>query len=325
METEIQHIHNIITPISQEQKIALSSFWKGQLDWNVDMANYSTFRSGGKAAALIRVNNDNDLHGLLKWLKANNIKWRIIGGGSNILVSDPGFSGIIIHLKGDFEKINNTSPTQNESKQNHLVYAGAGCTIAKLLSWSLIRSLSGLEFLTGIPGSIGGAVQMNAGAWKKSICDILYSVTFSDWQGNSHVVKTADINFSYRSMILNKDWSENCVITGAIFILHQGDKTLMTQACRDISKRRKEKQPVNQPSAGSFFKNPIGDSAGRLIEAAGLKGLQKGKAMVSHKHANFIINTGHATAGDIKDLMKEVQQKVYTFSGIKLEPEVHFL
>lgn len=290
------------------------------------MGQYSTFKSGGKAAALIDVLNAKELQHLLCWLQTHSIAWRIIGGGSNILVPEHGFAGIIIRLRGEFKSI--TSIQQNLQQTENgctCVYAGAGCSIAGFLAWNIRNSLTGLEFLTGIPGTVGGGVRMNAGAWGKSISDTLYSVIFSDRNGNAHEVKAEDIHFSYRTMEFPADWSSHAVITGARFLLQKGDKRKIIQSCRDITRKRREKQPANFPSAGSFFKNPQGDTAGRLIEAAGLKGLQKGNAMVSEKHANFIINTGSATALDIVDLMQEVQQKVYQFSGIMLEPEVHFL
>ena len=202
-----------------------------------------------------------------------------------------------------------------------LVRAGAGCRLAGLLKYCTDRAFSGLEFVVGIPGSIGGAIVMNAGCWGKEIGDVLSSVTMLDPAGELIHTERDKLGFSYRQ------WSggKESVIVAAVFALMQNDKQKIKATCREYLQQRKEKQPQHMASAGSFFKNPPGLTAGGLIENAGLKGHRVGGAMVSPEHANFIVNTGTATAGDILALMRKVQSAVFDRSGIMLEPEVQIL
>jgi UDP-N-acetylmuramate dehydrogenase len=211
--------------------------------------------------------------------------------------------------------------TIGQENDKVLVRAGAGCRLAGLLKYCTDRAISGLEFVVGIPGSIGGAIVMNAGCWGREIGDVLYSVTMLNPAGKLVSEPREKLKLSYRQWGGGKE----AVIVAAVFALIQGDKQKIKATCREYLQQRKEKQPQHMASAGSFFKNPPGQAAGRLIEEAGLKGCRVGGAMVSPRHANFIVNTGTATAGDILALMRVVQSTVFDRSGITLEPEVQIL
>lgn len=307
-----------------ELRQALSSFWTGILSWDVSMADYCTLKAGGRVEALVVATSGPELSGLILWLEENAIRWRVIGRGSNILITSGGYDGVLIILGGDFCSIEYDA-VQGTDSGHRTVRAGAGCAAAKLVGWSVLHQLSGLEFMAGIPGSVGGAVFMNAGAWGGEIADIIEQVSFVDRQGRFHDVSRGDIEFSYRRMRPRNPALTDAAVVGAVFSLRPDKQRRIIERCRKHVAGRRQKQPVSVASAGSFFKNPPGDSAGRLIEAAGLKGLQRGQAMVSTKHANFIVNTGQASPNDIIELMQEVQERVFRFSGVRLEPEVHLL
>ncbi len=308
--------------MTQEQRQFLSDSWPGVMNWNVSMAEYCTLKAGGEAEALAVVSSHRELEKLVGWLGEQKIAWRVIGRGSNILVTSSGFRGVLIILGNEFSSV---ISRECSTEGVILVNAGAGCSVSRLVGWCTQQSLSGLEFMSGIPGSVGGALRMNAGAWGKEIGEYVESVFFVDTEGTFHNVPGSEIDFSYRRMIPRNKHLKNGIITGAEFSLPIGHQRDIFEKCRENQALRREKQPLGVPSAGSFFRNPEGDSAGRLIEAAGLKGMKKGNAMVSPKHANFIVNTGEATADDIVGLMNEIRQRVFEFSGIMLEPEVHVL
>ena len=307
-----------------EQQQALSSFWTGSLRWDAPMAEYCTMKAGGRAGAVVIASGRDELTQLIRWLQQQNIRWRVIGRGSNILVRGQGYDGVLIVLGGDFCSISSEAAGPNNRK-NAIVRVGAGCSVAKCIGWTVQQNLAGLEFMAGIPGSIGGAVCMNAGAWGYEIGEIIEAVCFVDRQGQYHEVASLDLEFSYRRMQAKDAGLRDAVLVEALFTLQPGTQREIIATCREYVAKRKEKQPAGVGSAGCVFRNPPGDSAGRLIEAAGLKGLSRGEAMVSPKHANFIVNTGNASAEDILNLMHEVQEKVFQASGIKLEPEVHIL
>jgi len=301
----------------------LSRFWKGKILWDKPLAQYSTFKVGGPAEAIISVADVDELRKLVCWLQENKINWWIIGRGSNILVPDDGLAGVTIILEGDFTgiKILGTPPAAPSREHKCLVRAGGGCLLHKLVTHCTAHGLSGLEFAVGIPGSIGGAVVMNAGAWGYEIGEIVDSVTLMDRNGKVFEQKGECLGFTYRG------WGmpPNMLLLSGTLALIPGDKEDINAACRKFQQLRKKNQPLAEPSAGSFFKNPPQQSAGRLIDAAGLKGFCVGGAKISEKHANFIVNTGDATAADIMILMRIVQDKVFKCFGIKLEPEVHIL
>lgn len=319
MENNPQEYHDAMTEV---QRQALSSFWHGLVNWDVSMGDYCTLKAGGKADALVVASTLEELRYLVQWLQQQEIAWRVIGRGSNILITSRGFHGVLIILGDEFNAVN---VQEKKDVGRAEVRVGAGCSVARLVGWCCKQSLSGLEFLAGIPGSVGGAVYMNAGAWDSEIGDWLTSVSLVDMHGSLHTLAVDAIDFSYRRMQPREETLQQAVIVGAEFLLAEGREREINEKCRQYQDKRRKKQPLAMPSAGSFFKNPQGDSAGRLIEAAGLKGLRRGNAMVSMVHANFIVNTGQATADDIVELMQEVRDKVFQASGILLEPEVHLL
>jgi UDP-N-acetylmuramate dehydrogenase len=286
------------------------------------MGDYCTLRSGGRTGALAVAPSLPELQQLVRWLRNEGIAWRIIGRGSNILIREQGFSGVLIILGEGFGSV---ARTGKESASGTHVEAGAACPVAGLLSWCGTENLAGLEFMAGIPGSIGGAVYMNAGAWGSEIGEKVAGVSLVDSQGVLHRAAAGELLFTYRRMQPRDEKLRGAVIVGAEFLLQPSRQREILEKCRQYQEERRRKQPLNMPSAGSFFKNPEGDSAGRLIEAAGLKGLRRGDAMVSPVHANFIVNTGRATSEEIVALMQEIQERVLQTSGIRLEPEVHIL
>jgi UDP-N-acetylmuramate dehydrogenase len=303
--------------LSNSQAKDLEKLMPGKVKWDCPLASYTTLRVGGPAEAVVHAESGAELARLLEWLRARNIPRHIIGGGSNILIPDVGLTGVVVMLGRGLAAIE----TLGQENDRALVRAGAGCRLAGLLKYCTDRAFSGLEFVVGIPGSVGGAIVMNAGCWGREISDVLSSVTMLDPAGELIQTGRDTLDFSYRQ------WSggKESVIVAAVFALAKGDTKNIKAACRKYLQQRKEKQPQHLASAGSFFKNPPGRAAGGLIEESGLKGHRVGGAMVSPEHANFIVNTGTATAGDILALMRKVQSAVFDRSGIMLEPEVQIL
>lgn len=290
--------------------------------WDVNMANYSTFRTGGVVCALADIHTIDELVAVLRYLHQEIIPWYIVGGGSNILVASRYHEGVFIRLCATVAQIV-SEPIHTTDGRPWRVQVPAGCSLAALLGWSIRNNLTGLEFMAGIPGSVGGAIRMNAGAFGHAISEILLSIQVMNSAGQQAEVAKEDVRFGYRSSSFPGESLGRLLITGGVFCLYPSDgRQVVAQRCREIIALRRRRQPEGVASAGSFFKNPEGDCAGRLIEQAGLKGLRCGKAMVSPKHANFIVNTGGAAPDDIISLMGEVQQQVFRHSGVLLEPEV---
>ena len=305
--------------LSPKQQQKLQEISEHSIKFNVSMAKYSTLKAGGQAAALFDVQNTKQLTALLRYCGQEHIPWRVIGRGSNILVTDAGFSGIVCRLAGEFKVIE-----QQAEPRSTLITVGSGCLLAELLAWCRQHGFGGLEFLTGIPGGVGGAIRMNAGAFGREIGEKLHSVTFSGSDGILKKMPLGDILLTYRSCTIDGFDMSQLIILSVTLKLEEAACARIAHDMESYAAQRKEMQPVTDPSAGSFFKNPEGDYAGRLIEMTGLKGLRAGGAMVSPVHANFIINAaGKATATDIINLMHSVQEKVQAQTGIFLEPEVH--
>lgn len=292
--------------------------------WEVSMASHSTFRAGGVVEALAEPADGTQLAALLRWLHSEAVAWRAIGAGSNILVASRYHEGVFIRLRGSVRNLRPESPSPGDPETTR-VTVDAGCSLAAFVSWCAGRGLTGLEFMAGIPGSIGGAIRMNAGAFEHAIGEALHSITCISERGELREMAHREIGFVYRTTRLPGEPGERWLICRGAFLLQRDDRQTLTARCRDIVACRRQKQPVGVGSAGSSFKNPEGDFAGRLIEQAGLKGLSRGGAMVSPKHANFIVNTGGAEPEDIVALMQEVRDRVFTHSGVLLEPEVHIL
>ena len=307
--------------MNSQQRAELATLCRS-LRWDVDMAAYSTYRTGGVVEAMAEFDDLEELVVLMRWLHRHQIPWQVIGGGSNILVTSRYHEGVFVRMGGG----NDIAAELLDGKgtdEGCRVGVGAGCSLAAFVSWCTRNGLTGLEFMTGIPGSVGGAIRMNAGAFGHSISEALQAVQWINDQGEMLEAGKDDIAFSYRHSLLPGEPLRKMLITRGVFLLQRSSQALVATRCREIHEQRRQKQPSGLGSAGSVFKNPPGDFAGRLIEQAGLKGLTVGKAMVSPQHANFIVNTGGAVPEDIIGLMQEVQRKVQQQSGVLLEPEVH--
>ncbi len=286
--------------------------------WDCPLKNYTSFHIGGPAEALVQVQSLEELGKLLQIFQESEVSWRVIGRGTNLLIGDEGFPGVVLVLSGALEVL-----AIKKKEDMILLDAGAGHSLTKLSAICGASGFSGLEFAMGIPGSVGGAVVMNAGAWGQSMADVLVSVSIMTAKG----IKTfgeQDLKFTYRKW-LNLPDNDNGVVTSAKIRLVKGDSGDIRRVSCEYREKRKTSQPVGLANAGSIFRNPTGDSAGRLIEASGLKGKRVGGAEVSVKHANFIVNIGDATASDVFKLMAIIQEVVKKDSGIFLEPEVHIL
>ena len=300
-------------------KDALSRLAGNPIRWNCPLSGYTSFSIGGPAEALITVEGSGELQDLLSFFRENDLPWRVIGRGTNLLVSDSGFDGVIVVLGGGFMGIG-----FEDDGTSVRVRVGGGCGLTRLSGWCIKNGLSGLEFACGIPGTVGGAVVMNAGAWGNELADVLASVTVMTADGPKEIERR-DLHFSYRCWQDHAGGGEEQVVTEAEVRLLRADPDILRRRCSELIARRRAGQPKGQPNAGSFFKNPPGESAGRLIEKSGCKGMRVGGAMVSPVHANFLVNTGGATAEDVKELMERVREMVLKDSGIMLDPEVHFV
>lgn len=280
---------------------------------NEPMREHTTFRIGGPSDYFITVNNTHELINVINTCKEHEVKYMLIGNGSNLLIRDEGLRLAVIKLGGEFKEI---------SREGDVIRCGAGVTLSKLCSYALQNSLSGLEFAFGIPGTVGGAVFMNAGAYGGEIKDVLLTSTHLTESGTVETVKADYLNLDYRYSSY-KD-NEN-IILFAEFKLTAGDKTEIKAKMDDFMNRRVTKQPLDFPSAGSVFKRPEGAFAGALIENCGLKGFTVGGARVSEKHSGFIINTGDATCEDVLNLVRVIQDKVKAETGFSLEREIILL
>lgn len=307
--------------MNKRQKEELVSILRGPIQWDGSMKKYTSFSAGGIAEAVVKVETLEELQQLLCFFIKEAMSWRVVGKGTNTLVRDQGFAGVIILLAGDFKAIRENDPT---TKDAVLLQVGCGCGFGSLGRYCIENGISGMEFTTGIPGSLGGAVMMNAGAWGKDMASVLQKVSLLTCDGLEQL-ELDELNFVYRGWPGYERYKDRAVIVEAEVELKRGEPFSIKAECQRLLDKRRLKQPLHFAHAGSFFKNPPGDSAGRLIDASGLKGLTVGGAMVSEQHANFLVNTGQATAKDILGLMKMVQEKVVRDSGIDLVPEIHII
>lgn len=281
---------------------------------DVAMSKYTSFRAGGCADLLVQVNDIQELKAVLHILDEEDSPHMILGNGSNVLVRDGGYRGAIVKLGGSFEDI---------SVEDNAIRCGSSALLAAVAKVAADAGLTGLEFASGIPGSIGGAVFMNAGAYGSEIKGVLRRVTVISQDGaRTFDLSAYDLELGYRRSLLQKTGD---IVLEAEFALQTGDKDEIKQTMAELKEKRNAKQPVNYPSAGSFFKRPEGYFAGKLVQDAGLKGTSVGGAEVSQLHSGFIINKGGATATDIIQLMKLVQARVLEQFGVMLEPEVRII
>lgn len=278
------------------------------------MNKHTTFRVGGAADVFVRIASEEQLKVLIPELVKSEIPYYVIGKGSNLLVGDKGFRGVVIQLDEAFENI---------KVNNNIVTACAGASMAKIAKTALQNSLTGFEFAAGIPGCVGGGVIMNAGAYGGEMKDVVSKVRVLCKDGNIKEYTNEAMSFGYRFSAL-KNKPEYIVLEVEI-ILEPGNEEEILAKMQDLAKRRKDKQPLEYPSAGSTFKRPEGYFAGKLIGDAGLSGYSVGDAEVSEKHNGFVINRGNATAADVRTLIETIQCKVYEQFGVNLEREVIYL
>ena len=274
------------------------------------MSRHTTFRCGGPATLFLRPGSEDELVRVVSLLKDKGHPYMLLGNGSNLLVSDKGYEGVVISL----ERLSELSLEGETS-----IRAQAGVLNSRIASFARENSLAGFEFAAGIPGTIGGAMIMNAGAYGGEMKLITTSVRAITPDGEVKELTAEDCDFGYRTSALKR---EGYVVLSALLQLQKGNEKEITDLMTELALKRKEKQPLEYPSAGSTFKRPEGYFAGKLIQDAGLKGFSVGDAAVSEKHCGFVINKGQATSADIYKLIREVQKKVFEDSGVTLEPEV---
>jgi len=284
---------------------------------NVLLQNYTTFRIGGKAKYFFLAKNKKDLIRAILVAKKFKLPLFVLGGGSNLLVADEGFKGLIIKMQNAKFKM------QNENSKCK-IFCEAGTPLSLIVSKAVKKNLMGLEWAAGIPGAVGGAIYGNAGAFGRTMKDTVKSVEVFDTKTEKvKILKDKDCKFSYRDSIFKKN--KNLIILSAIFQLKKGKKSEIKKKIKENLHYRKERQPLNFPSAGSVFKNPLGFSAGELIDKCGLKGKRVGNVKISEKHANFIVNLGKGKAEDVIKLIKLIKREVKKKFSVTLEEEIQYV
>ncbi len=306
----------VLNSIKEDLEVLLKREEEGapaaQIYLKEPMRLHTTFRVGGPADLFVTAGED-DAAKIRQYCTKRDIPFLIVGRGSNLLVSDHGLRGVVLMLEGEAASITVTGQELS---------APAGAAMAAVSRTAQQHGLTGLEFASGIPGTVGGGVVMNAGAYGQEIRDVLKQVTVCTKEGEYREVPAGELLLSYRkSIIPERDW----IVLSAVFSLGKGETGEIRSRMEELGERRREKQPLEYPSAGSTFKRPEGYFAGKLIEDAGLRGFSVGGAQVSEKHCGFVINTGEATAEDIVTLIAQIREKVKESSGILLEPEVKML
>jgi UDP-N-acetylmuramate dehydrogenase len=279
---------------------------------NAPMSEYTTFKTGGCADVLLSPSSVDEIKSIIGICKENKLNYIVIGNGSNLLVGDKGIRGVVIRLGREFSSV---------TVDGCAVKAQAGALLSSVANTALKESLCGMEFAAGIPGTIGGAVCMNAGAYGGEMKDIIREVTVL-CNGEAVTLTNEQAGFEYRNSDIMK---KGMLVLETVMDLSKGSYDDIKAVMDDYSQRRRSKQPLDKPSAGSTFKRPEGHFAGKLIEDAGLKGFSIGGAQVSEKHCGFVVNTGGATSADILRLIDAVKARVYEASGVTLEPEVRMI
>ena len=282
-----------------------------ELRFNEPMSKHTSFRIGGGAEVMAFPKNTVELAKILKTSALLDCKCAILGAGTNVLAPDEGLRGLVICLKDCLDGMKQLDDTH--------IRVSAGVTMARAAVFAANLGLSGLEFAHGIPGTVGGGVYMNAGAYGGEICQVAETVEVMDLNGNLSTRTCEQMQFSYRHSILE---DEGGIVTGVVFRLEKGNSETIREKMKELIGKRTASQPLDLPSAGSAFKRPVGGYAAALIDQAGLKGYQVGGAAISTKHAGFAVNLGGATAEDVKQLLHEVSDRVYEKSGIRIEPEI---
>ena len=280
---------------------------------NEALKQYSYTKTGGNADILVRVKSEEDFQNIIKYSNDNNIDLTILGNGSNVLISDNGIRGIVVITS----ELNNITLSED-----NILICYAGTTLEELADFCIENSLTNLEFSCGIPGSVGGAIFMNAGAYGGEMKEVVQKVEVFTRNGEKKIYTNEEMQFSYRHSVIQETKE---IISKVYFKMDKGNKEEIVAKVEDLNKQRSDKQPLEYPSCGSVFKRPEGYFAGKLIQDAGLQGLTVGGAQVSKKHAGFMVNVDNATCEDYKNLIKEVQEKVLENSGVELECEVKIL
>lgn len=277
------------------------------------MNRHTTFRIGGPADYFLIPETVEEIRKVLEICKEEKLPYFVLGNGSNLLVSDKGYRGVIVQLYRNMSSV---------TVEGTNIRAASGALLSSIAAAAKNASLTGFEFAGGIPGTLGGAVVMNAGAYGGEMKDVLKEVTVLDEEGNIRILRPAELKLGYRTSIIK---SAGYLVLEAVIALKEGDQEQIKARMRELTEQRTSKQPLDYPSAGSTFKRPEGYFAGKLIMDCGLRGYQVGGAQVSEKHCGFVINAGGATAADVRTLMKNVSDTVQEKFGVALEPEVKFL
>lgn len=282
-----------------------------ELRFEESMAKHTSFRIGGNAEVMAFPRSKEELACLMKTSALLDSKFAILGAGTNVLAPDEGIRGLVICLKdclGGMERLDETH-----------IRIGAGITMARAAVFAAGMGLGGMEFAHGIPGTVGGGVYMNAGAYGGELCQIIESVEVMDYEGNIRHLSRDEMGFSYRHSCLEE---ESAIVVSVDFVLVPGEEAEIRAKMKELQMKRSASQPLDLPSAGSAFKRPVGGFAAALIDQAGLKGFQVGGAAISTKHAGFAVNLGGATAQDVRRLLQQVSDQVFEHSGIRIEPEI---
>lgn len=287
-----------------------------QIKTDEPMSRHISFRVGGPARRMAFPSSGEQVVLLLNFAHACGARPLVIGNGTNLLAPDEGLDRLVVDTSAGLNHL-------EEGEEPDILTAEAGVSLARLADFACKLGLTGLEFAHGIPGTVGGAVCMNAGAYGGEIKQVIETVTILFPEEGVRTLSCAEMDFGYRHSLLTDQ--PNAVVLRASFRLSKGDPEMIREGMRELMSRRKATQPLEYPSAGSTFKRPAGNFAGALIESSGLKGLTVGGAQVSEKHAGFIINTGSATAADVLEVIRQVQERVFTETGVRLEPEVRII
>lgn len=302
-------IYNGLSSVLEKEKIRIDE----------PMSMYTTFKIGGRADFLVEPSTIEEVAAVVSLCKRVQIPYYVIGNGSNLLVGDKGYHGVIIHISSRLSRI---QIEKKEGADSYVVTAESGIMLSKLSHEIALNELTGFEFASGIPGALGGAITMNAGAYGGQIKDCAVGATVIDEKGDVVHLSKEELDFGYRMSSIQK---RGLIVLLAAFEFVKGDKDTIFNTISDLNSKRKEKQPLEYPSAGSTFKRPEGYFAGKLIMDSGLQGFRIGDIMVSTKHCGFVINAGQGTAKDVRKVIDHVIYTVYEKFGVRLEPEVRFL
>lgn len=290
-----------------------------QVKQDESMAKHTTFRVGGPARFFVSPSDESALRDVVELCQKKKVPYYILGNGSNLLVSDKGYGGVIISMMEGFSWV---KVEALDASDGAVLTAGAGILLSRLAKTALENSLTGFEFAAGIPGTLGGAVVMNAGAYGGEMRQVILKASVLTGDGSIKDIPAEELQLGYRHSCIPE---KNYIVLSAQIALKEGNRKTIQDEMEQLASKRREKQPLEYPSAGSAFKRPAGHFAGQLIEQAGLKGYQVGGAQVSEKHCGFVINKDHATAADILNLCKDVKKQVRDKSGVDLETEIKML